>query len=188
MPTGKGHLSLDVTGAARSLTDEQRVFIECIEDVLASTPGLHYALFLDRDEIGSRDPTTYALFLVETTPALDLTLSIELREKSFVVHVNEISFTRRRGLATRFEWWVERRCRDLERMVGGDLRLVQQMLLSMPVSSRLEAGANGKWRHIATLENGLIALLSFFLPYGFLMGAERKRVFHDWFGAREPGP
>ena len=169
----------NVTGKRREpLSDEQRVFVDCLEDILASVPGLRYGVFFEPQEIG---PEPYAVFVVQTNPALDLTVAVELTGRAFVVRVNGLRFSRRRGVATRFEWWVERRCQDLERMIGGDLRIVQHTLLSVPVSSMLEAGDGDKWNKIGTNEHGWLPLLSFFLPFSFLVSAERKTVYPDWF-------
>jgi hypothetical protein len=165
------------------LSQEQRVFAECIDDVLASTPGLRYAALFDPQEIGRRDPEVYAQFLLQTSPVHDLALSIELMDRAFVIRVNGRSFSRKRGVGARFEWWVERRCRDLERLVGGSLRVTHQTLLNLPVTGTLEAGRGKKWRKIATFENGWIAFLSFLVPYGFILGGKRQLVYEDWFAA-----
>lgn len=186
MPVSKGSFLLNADGRRRALADEEEVFIACVEDVLRSAPGLRYALLLDPQESRGTDPSTYAIFLVKTNPALDLALSIELREKGFIVNVNETSFRRTRGFATRFEWWVERRCRDLEAMVRGDLRLTEKKLMSLPVSSLLEAGRDGTWRRICSAENPMIAVASAFVPYGFLMGNTIRNEFRDWYAAAEP--
>ena len=169
-----------------SLSDEQLVFADCVEDVLTSTPGLHYAIFFDRIDIRSRDPSVYALFLVETNPTLNLAVSIELSDKAFVIRLNGMTFGRKRGLTTRFEWWVERRCRDVERLVGGDLRLVHQTILGIPLSTVLEAGNPKKWRKIASRENGWVAILAYLVPYGFLMGGKKERVLSEWFAVGTP--
>lgn len=169
------------------LSEEQRVFADCVEDVLASAPRLHYARLLGPAEVKSRDRTVYAQFLVETSPAHDLVLAIELSNRSFIVQVNGMSFIRKRGVGTRFEWWVERRCRDLERLVGGDLRLVHHRLLTIPISSTLEAGNGEKWHRIGARENGWLAFLSFFIPYSFLMTGQKSTVYPDWFSA-DPDP
>lgn len=170
------------------LTDEQRVFLDCIEDVLASTPGLEYGVFLDRRDIGGsaagrRRPLSsavYALLVVRTDPRLDLAFAVELSRRAFVVRVNGMRFARRRGLTTRFEWWVERRCKDLERMVSGDLRLVRDTLLSLPVVTTLEAGGGERWHRIGVNDAGWIAVLSVFVPFSFLAAGRRETVYQDW--------
>jgi hypothetical protein len=170
-------------GTRHELSDEQRVFADCVDDVLASTPGLRYAALLDPQAIGRRNPQVFAQFLVETSPVHDLALSIELADRAFLVRVNGMRFSRKRGVGTRFAWWVERRCRDLERLLGGNLRVTHQTLLNLPVTSTLEAGSGRKWRKIATRENGWIAFLSFLVPYGFVLGGKKELVFEDWFAA-----
>lgn len=188
MPASKGSFLLNADGRRRTLTDEEEVFIACVEDVLRSAPGLCYAILLDPKEAGVSDSSAYAVFLVRTNPALDLAFSIELRERAFVINVNETSFCRRRGFATRFEWWVDRRCRDLEAMVRGDLRLTHRTLLSMPLSSVLEAGGNGKWHKVGTVENAMLAVVGAFIPYGFLTAGTNRLEFHDWHAAEDaPG-
>jgi hypothetical protein len=163
-----------------ALSDEQRVFVECVEDILASTPGLRFEVLFDPREIGSRDRSAFALFLIETNPTHDLTVSIELADTAFVIRLNGVAFVRRRGVASRFEWWVERRCRDVERMVAGDLRLSHQTLLNVPATTTLEAGHGSKWRKIASRENGFVAILTFLVPYGFLMGGKKEHLYGDW--------
>ena len=118
MPAREGEILENIDA---QLTDEQRVFVDCVEDVLASTPGLRYAALVGGDETGNRD--TYATFLIQTNPAYDLTVAIDLRDRAFAVLVNGKVFIRRQGFASRFDWWVERRCRDIERLLNGDLRL-----------------------------------------------------------------
>ncbi len=157
-----------------------------MEDILATTPGLQYGLLLDRDQIARRDPTVYAVFLLRADPACNLSLSIELSDKAFVVRVNRQAFRRVRGEATRFECWVERRCRDLERMINGDIRLVDKTLMTLPTSSTLEVGDESRWYKLGTTENGWLAILAYLTPYGFLMGGERKRVYRQWITSGSP--
>jgi hypothetical protein len=167
------------------LTDEQRVFTECVDDVLASTPGLHYACLTDPDEIGRAHPDVYAQFLIETGPDHDLALAVELTDKAFVLRVNGTPFVRKRGHSSRFEWWVERRCRDLERMIAGNLRVTQKTLMNLPVSSTLEVGRGDKWRKLGSFENGGLAVLAFLVPYGFVMGGKKQLVYEGWFETGE---
>ena len=177
-------------GSPDALSDEQCVFVDCVEDILQATPGLRYAVFLDPADINSSDKTAYALFVIDTNPAFDLTVSIELTERSFTVRVGGISSACKRGKASRFEWWIERRCRDLARMLSGDLRVTQAMLLWIPVSSTLFTGRGKKWRKLGSNENGWFGLLSFFLPFGLLFTTEKSEVFGEWWvpGGTLPGP
>ena len=168
---------------SKPLTDEQRVFVECVEDILATTPGLQYGLLLDRDQVARRDPTVYAVFLLRPDPGCNLSLSIELSDKAFTVRVNRQAFRRVRGEATRFECWVERRCRDLERMINGDIRLVHKTLMTLPTSSTLEVGNESRWHKLGTAENGWLAILAYMMPYGFMVGGECTRVYSHWRGS-----
>ena len=162
------------------LSDEQRVFVECVQDILDATPGLRSALLLDRREIARRDASVYALFLLQTNPGTP-SVAIELSDRAFVVRVNRQAFRRQRGTATRFECWIDRRCRDLERMLSGDLRLVHQTLMMLPMSSTLEVGNESRWHKIgSSTDNGWLGVLAFLMPYGFLMGGRRTRVYSDW--------
>ena len=170
---------------AEPFSDEESVLVKCIGDVLDSTPGLRHSLFLDPQEIGSRDPTAFALFLIEHNPVLDLTVSIELVDRAVVIHVNELAFTRRRGATTRFEWWVERRCRDLERLVAGELRLVRRTIFGVPVLNGLEAGHGDRWYRIASIHNPVWEILSVMMPYGLFAGAASQRVYPGWFDTGE---
>ena len=175
MPARKGD-SLDNIDA--QLTDEQRVFVDCVEDVLASTPGLRYAVLVGRDETGNRD--AYATFLIQPNAAYDLTVAIELRDRAFAVLVNGKVFIRQQGFASRFDWWVERRCRDIERLLNGDLRLVETTVMAMTVSGTLQAGQGKKWHKIGANENGWLAVMSLLVPYSFFMYREKRKVWPDW--------
>ncbi len=177
-------------GSPDALSDEQRVFVDCIEDILQAMPGLRYAVFFDPADISSADKTAYALFVIDTNPAFDLTVSIELTERKFIICVGGISFACMRGKVSRFEWWVERRCRDLARMLSSDLRVTQAMLLWIPVSSTLFTGRGKKWRKLGSNENGWFGLLSFFLPFGMLFTTEKSEVFGEWWvsGENLPSP
>ena len=168
------------------LSEEQRVFADCVDDVLASTPGLRYGVLLDPEQISRLTPEMYAQFLLETSPVHDLVVSIELEDRVFVIRINGVAFVRKRGVGTRFEWWVERRCRDLERLLAADLRITHQTLLNLPVTSTLEAGSGEKWRKIATRENGWVAILSFLVPYGFILGGKRQHLYEEWFAVDGP--
>jgi len=169
----------------KPLTDEQRVFVECVEDILAVTPGPQYGLLLDRDQfdVARRDPTVYAVFLLRVDPGCNLSLSIELSDRAFTIRVNRQAFRRSRGEATRFECWVERRCRDLERLINGDIRLVHKTLMTLPTSSTLEVGNESRWHKLGTTRNGWLAILAYLVPYGFLMGGDRTRVYSQWWGS-----
>ncbi len=167
---------------SRPLTDEQRVFVECVEDVLATAPGLQYGLLLDRDQFTRRDASVYAVFLLRADAGCNLSLSIELSDKAFTFRVNRQAFRRVRGGATLFECWVERRCRDLERMINGDIRLVHKTLMTLPTSSTLEVGDETRWHKLGTAENGWLAILAYMTPYGFMMGGDRTRVYSHWWG------
>jgi hypothetical protein len=123
----------------------------------------------------------YAQFLIQTNPAHDLTVAIELTDKDFVLRVNGIRFVRTRGVATRFEWWVQRRCKDVERMLAGRLRLTHRKLVNMPVTSTLEIGSGETWRKFAARENGLVAVLGFLVPYGFVLSTRNVEVYEHWF-------
>ncbi|MHC4081165.1 MAG: hypothetical protein ACYS15_02900 [Planctomycetota bacterium] len=187
MPAVRGKFVLNtLRRSGEPLTEEQRVFADCVDDVLASTPGLRYVVLLDPEEIGPRTPNVYAQFLLETSPDHDLVISIELEDRAFVIRVNGMAFARTRGAGTRFEWWVERRCRDLERLLAADLRITHRTLLNLPVTSTLEAGRGEKWRKIASRENGWVAFLSFLVPYGFILGGKKRHVYEHWFAVDGP--
>ena len=68
------------------------------------------------------------------------------------------------------------------RLAEGDLRLVHKTLMTLPISSTLEVGDESRWHKFATVDNGWLAILAFLTPYGFVMGGERKRVYHHWWG------
>jgi hypothetical protein len=187
MPAVRGKFVLNsLRRSGESLSDEQRVFVDCVDDVLGSTPGLRYGVLLDPEQINRLTPDVYAQFLLETSPVHDLMISIELEERAFVIRINGMAYPRKRGVGTRFEWWVERRCRDLERLLAADLRITHQTLLNLPVTSTLEAGSGERWRKIATRENGVVAILSYLVPYAFVLGGKKQHVYEDWFAVEQP--
>jgi hypothetical protein len=155
--------------------------LACIEDILQAAPGLHYVREVDA-AAAKRSDRPFATLTVETNPLCDLTLSIELTADACNVVVNGRRYTRRRPGRLPFEWWVERRCRDVMAMVSGDLRLQTQSLLSYVMGCKLLAGAGKRWRPIGTFDNGWISALSFLLPFGLLLLTREKTVdYADWF-------
>lgn len=164
-----------------TLSDEAKVLLACIEDILQATPGLHYVRDVDA-AAARRGDRPFATLIVETNPLCDLTLSIELGLRAFHVVVNGRRFTRERGRRIPFEWWVERRCRDVMAMVAGDLRVEAQSLLTYVLTCRLSAGSEKRWRAIGTFENGWVTALAFLLPFGLLLlMRQRTVVYSDWF-------
>lgn len=166
-------------GGDAALSDELRVFAECIEDILAATPGLSYQR-LDPRPPRRGEPSPTVAFMIETNPVYDLSVWIELTTRSFILRINGRPYVQKRGRTTRFEWWVERRCRELIRLLEGDLRIEHETIATFPAMSRLLAGRDGKWKRIVALENGWVAAISFLLPYGWLLGRTRTLEYADW--------
>jgi hypothetical protein len=76
------------------LTREERVFVDLIDDVLRATPGLRYRLLLTEAQNDDGD-ASYAIFAIETVPAHDLTVSIELAPDEFRLRVKGDVFSQR---------------------------------------------------------------------------------------------
>ena len=163
-----------------ALPDEERVFLACVEDILQETPGLHYALEVEPSAARGGE-RAYATLTIETNPLCELALAIELWPRAFVVVVNGQRYLQKRGRASRFEWWVERRCRDLTAMISGDLRVERHLFISLTVTGTIAAGAGKKWRILGTYENGWAGVLPFFLPFGLFVTREKTVLYSDWF-------
>jgi len=165
------------------LTAEQRVFITCVADVLDHAHGLRYHLLANPPANPNIQRTTYASFLIETNPVHDLTVSLELSDRKFIIRVNAQPFIRPRNEFASFEQWVDRCCRAVARLTHPHLRLTQQLFVSRPTSSTLHAGDEMRWRPLGEHEQSWAAILGVLLPFGLalLFTREEQRMYHDWY-------
>jgi hypothetical protein len=166
---------------ADQLPDEQRVFLELVADILDAIPGLTYDVLLDPERIGSIDRSIYAVLPIETNPIYDLSVSLELAETAFHIRVNGMAFSQQLSSPSRLERWIQRRCRDVELLTGGDLKLKHQMFMGLPASTTLSARHDGKWREIGKRESGWIGAMSFFAPWGLFITHGDERIYRDWY-------
>lgn len=166
-----------------TLTTDQRVFVNCVADVLEHTPGLHYHVLAEPSPNPNVQSSTYATFLIETNPVHDLTVALELSDRHFTIRVNGEPFARPRDQHNSFEHWVDRCCRTVSRLAHPHLRLKQQLFLSSPTSSSLSAANGRRWRRVGEHEHGWAAVLGFLLPFGLSLffTRQRDRVFQDWY-------
>jgi hypothetical protein len=171
------------------LTAEQRVFARCVADVLEHAPGLQYHLLAEPPANPNLQSTTYATFLIETNPRHDLTVSLELSDRRFVIRVNSEPFVRPRNEFDSFEHWVDRACRAVARLTHPHLRLTQHLFVSRPTSSTLEAGDERRWRPLGETERAWAGMLGIVLPFGvaLLFTREREFIYHEWYRVEEGG-
>ena len=166
------------------LSDVQRVFIELIEDVLQAAPGLRFHLLLGAEDLAGHSESTFAVFLLETNPECDLSISIELTKIDFRLHVNGVSFVRSLGSLAPLHRWIDHRCREVQHLVAGDLRIREETVFALPTITAQESHADGRWRRIAHREHGLMELLTLLLPVSFLVTGVRDSVYADWYATR----
>ncbi|MHC4428794.1 MAG: hypothetical protein ACYS0D_09390 [Planctomycetota bacterium] len=162
------------------MTDEQRVFVGLVEEILQATPGLRYQLHVQEVDT---DDEAYAAFEIATNPDLDLTVAIELAPREFRLRVNGDAFPIPLEGKRRIERWIERRCRDVERLVKGDLRIETETLFGKYLSSGVYVGPHGEQTEIADRDEGWgwIGLLGWLLPFGLSPLRRRNDVYRDWF-------
>ena len=75
------------------LQSEERVFIDLIEDILRSMPGLRYQLHIFDPSERDENDGAYAAFMIETNPAYELEVSIKLFGDDFRLQVNGEEFS-----------------------------------------------------------------------------------------------
>ncbi len=78
--------------------------MDLIEDILRVTPGLRYRLHLDEEQVD--DDRAYAIFTIETNPAHELAVSIELARNEFRLRVNADPFSHRVENRRRIDRWI----------------------------------------------------------------------------------
>ena len=181
------------------LTDDQRVFVGLIEEILQETEGLRYHRAVGAEEIAAGregedeelDDGTYAIFVIDTNPLLDLAVSFELAERAIRIQVNEKTFAHKMDSSTakKPEKWMENRCRDVERMVSGNIKLIDDTFFGRVLATELVAGEDDKWHEIGDWDTGWgwIALLSWFVSFGLPITSEQETVYTDWFSSSEDG-
>jgi hypothetical protein len=170
---------------------EERVFIDAIEDILRATSGLHYQKHL-LDPEGDENPDgVYAMFTFETNPAYKLEVAIELSRDGFRVWINGEDFFHPVENRRRIDRWIERRCRDVEQLVKGDLKIEVETIFGRYLSTGLYAGCDNRWVEIAERDEGWgwIGLGGWLLPFGLLPLRTRETEYRGWLdlaGASEP--
>lgn len=175
------------------LSEEQQVFVELVEDILQSVEGLTYHRLIGNEQVGGGedeiDDDTFAVFALEANPDYDLEVSIELAEREFRIHLNDITFLHRIDEAglKRPDRWLEKRCLDVEHLVAGDLKLEMETLLGKPVCSTLYAGHDSSWRQIGHRDEGWgwTSLLSWLLPLGLSISQTDNEFYMNWYTAGE---
>ncbi|MHC4108131.1 MAG: hypothetical protein ACYSTY_08615 [Planctomycetota bacterium] len=160
------------------MTDEQRVFVGLVEEILQATPGLRFELCVQAvDDVKA----AYATFEIATNPEFDLTVAIELAPREFRLRVNGDAYPI--PLEGRIERWIERRCRDVERVVSGDLRIETETLFGRYLSSGIYGGRRGEQTELADRDDGWgwIGLLGWLLPFGLSPLRTHNVVYRAWF-------
>ncbi len=175
---------MTIRGENNQLTDEQRTFIDLIEDILRTAGGLRYQRLVGYDESVGGDDETYAVFVIQTNPIHELVVSVELAAGEFRLHVNDVAFIRKVDDAdpARLTKWMDERCRELEQAVNGDLKVETDTFAGRAISILLYAGSDGKWREIAEYDNGWgwLGLLTFLLPFGVSITGSEITVYPNW--------
>jgi hypothetical protein len=164
------------------LTHEERVFVDLIEDILRATPGLRYHVHLIEAQNEDGD-APYAIFAIETNPSHDLTVAIELAPDEFRLRVKGDVFAHPVENRRRIDRWIDRRCRDVEQLVRGDLKIEVETLLGRYLSSDLYAGSKEDWKEIGERDEGRgwVGLLAWLLPFGLSPMRTHETEYKDWF-------
>ncbi len=163
---------------------EERAFIDLIEDILRSTPGLRYQLRIadpsERDDDGA-----YAVFMIETNAAYELEVSIELLGDDFRLRINGEEFSLPLDNRRRIDRWIARRCRDVEQLVKGDLKIEVETIFGHYLSSGIFGGSDDRWVEIADRDEGWgwIGLAAWFVPFALMLLKSRETEYRGWFRA-----
>ncbi len=164
------------------LKHEERIFVDLIEDILRATPGLRYHMHLTEahNDLGG---APYASFAIETNPAHDLTVSIELAPDEFRVRIKGDAFAQPVENPKRIDRWIEGRCHDVEHLVRGDLKLEVETLFGHHLSSDLYAGSKEDWKWAGERDEGWgwIGLIGWLLPFGLSPMRTHYIEYKDWF-------
>jgi hypothetical protein len=168
------------------LAAEERTFVELIDDTLRATPGLHYDLRLFAPGDGADG--AFARFAIATNPSYDLQVSIDLAPGDFRVRINGDVYALPLGTPKRMDRWIDRRCRDVDRLLKGDLRIEVETLFERYLSSGLFAGSGGRWVEIAERDDGWgwIGLAAWLLPFGLLPLRTSEIEYRRWFDVDGP--
>ncbi len=162
---------------------EERAFIDLIEDILRSTPVLHYQLHIFDPSERDEDDGAYAAFMIKTNPAYELEVSIKLLGDDFRLRVNGEEFSHPLENRRRIARWIERRCRDVEQLVKGDLKIEVETIFGQYLSSGLFAGSGDRWDEIADRDEGWgwIGLVAWLLPFGLSPLKSHETEYRGWF-------
>jgi len=162
---------------------EEYLFIDMIEDILRTTRGLLYQLYIfDSSECCDNDGA-YAEFKIETNPEYELEVIIKLFKDDFRLRINDEEFSHPLENRKRIDRWFERRCRDIEQLVRGDLKIEVETIFGRYLSSGLFAGSNDRLVEIADRDEGWgwIGLAAWLLPFGLSPLKSHETEYRNWF-------
>ena len=116
-------------------------------------------------------------------PAHELTVSIELAPDEFRLRVDGDVYSQKVENRRRIDRWIDRRCRDVEQLVSGDLKIEAETLLGHHLSSDLYAGSKENWKELGERDEGWgwIGLLGWLLPFGLSPMRTSETVYKDWY-------
>jgi len=199
----------DREGEAAAAGDAREALLihaELVEDVLEAHGEVGYARLEQMttaessptDDAGDRWPATTpeVAFVVISPPVHDLDLELLLRPDVQEIRLNGHRFISKRPGSTELTVWIEQRCRDVERLLGQELRLTSTVFLGMPEGAVLETRVppdgpapskpgRGKWHELARISSGLVGVATTLAPWSFLFSRRKVQVFRQWW--LEPG-
>ncbi len=172
-------------GELDHFTDEQLVFIDCAQDILAATPGARWHLITEPQQLQHCRSAAFAALLIDTHPELDLTVSVELGERAFAIIINGTALKQRRKETVSFDRWIDRCCRVLTRMTANDLKLTINRIAGTPQRAVLSVRHGENWHELLKSESHAASLLSWVLPFGIgiALSGEASTEFPDWANA-----
>ncbi len=129
------------------------------------------------------DHTPYAVFEIATNAEYDLEVAIELLPKDFRIRVNGDAFSLPLERRKRVDRWIDRRCRDVEQLVKGDLKIEVEEAYGQYLSSGIYGGSDDHWVEIADRDEGWgwLGLAAWLLPFGLSPLKTRETEYPRWF-------
>lgn len=184
--------------ATEAWTEEQSLLVQLVHDVLAVEGGPDFHVIDDPLEMRGVPGDTLCIFLIETNPDLNLSVSIEIGDRAMRLRVNGVPYAFPRKPGHDAVRWIDRCCRNVERLVASpDLKVTREHAFGLTSStalhvnswSRRRSGRTKKWRKIGekTVVLGVVtAALVHLLPFAILLDQEDERVYENWYGQSPP--
>ena len=175
-------------------TEDQLLFVQCVHDILSVDGGPDFHVIDDPLAMRGVPADTLCIFVIETNPLLDLSVSIEIGDGAMRLRVNGVPYAYPRKPGRDVTHWIDRCCRTVERLIASpDLKIETSNSIGITATSTLyvrrprrrKVKPRDNWRKLGekTAVLGVVAsALGHLIPFAIIFDRDDDRVCKNWYG------